>query len=201
LLFKEEIIKARLLNAVGAVQNKKFARKLSVEKISPLFARQFFTDNHLQGHVPSKHNYALIENEELISVMSFAKARYSKNSAEWELTRFATKKNVLVVGGASKLFSAFVSDVCPASVVSYADLNWGEGNVYRNMGFEFKHYSKPNYWYFKSLDDIKSRIKFQKHKLPVELHYLGSEWDIMRSTGWNRFWDCGNAVWIWKAPL
>jgi len=35
-------------------------------------------------------------------------------------------------------------------------------------------------------------------QLLQDLHHLGSEWDIMQHLGWNRFWDCGNSVWVWQ---
>jgi hypothetical protein len=130
--------------------------------------------------------------------MSFVKPRYSKQLAEWEMARFASISGWSVIGGAQKLLSAFIKQYTPISIVSYADLKWGVGNVYEKLNFSFKHYSSPNYWYFKDILDIKSRVAYQKHKLPKDLHHLGSEWVIMQHLGWNRFWDCGNAVWVWS---
>lgn len=198
LLYKEDIIKSRIMNAIGKSEHKIQARKCKVIKVDWQTAKTFYEDNHLQGALTSKLNYALTFNDKVVSVMSFTKSRFSKKLAEWELTRFASEKNTTVIGAASKLFAKFVKDINPASVVSYADLRWGSGKTYEVLGFNFHHQSDANYWYFKDVNEVRSRVAFQKHKLPQEFHHLGSEWDIMQHLGWNRFWDCGNAVWIWK---
>jgi hypothetical protein len=198
LLANEQIIKNRLMNALGKLSTKMHARKMAVVPITFSQAKEFLTANHIQGSVASRYNYALVQGDEIYSVMTFGKSRFSKSVAEWELLRFATRQHYSIAGAASKLFAHFVKEHSPLSVVSYADLKWGRGQVYENMGFSWSHDSQPNYWYFRNLHEIHHRTKFQKHKLPTELHHLGSEWDIMKSQGWNRFWDCGNAVWIWK---
>lgn len=199
LLYKEDIVKQRIISALKQQTNKIGARNLSVFKIDSKVAKQFFNENHLQGGLFTKYNYGLMDKDgKVYSVMGFSKSRFSKKEAEYELVRFASLKNYSVAGAASKLFSAFIKEISPASVVSYANLSWGIGNVYEKMGFEFSHFSKPNYWYFKSPAEIHNRVKFQKHKLPKDLYHLGSEWDIMKHLKWNRFWDSGNAVYIWK---
>ena len=187
-----------MFHQIGKTTKRTYARKLQIKEISNIQARSFFIDNHLQGHLNSKLNYGLVDEAGILySVMSFSKSRFSKELADWELTRFASIKGWSVVGAGQRLFKYFVRQNNPPSVVSYADLKWGHGEIYTKLGFTFKHYSNPNYWYFKTINEIHSRVKFQKHKLPSELHHLGSEWDIMQHLGWNRFWDCGNSVWVW----
>ena len=43
------------------------------------------------------------------------------NDVEWELLRFASKKGVSVVGGASKLFKHFLNNF-EGGIVSYSEL-------------------------------------------------------------------------------
>lgn len=199
LIKNENLIKSRLYNALGVIPNKVFARKLKIVDVDSKIAQDFYNKNHIQGALSSKINIGLSDGIDLLSVMSFSKSRFSKRIAEWELTRFASRLNTNVVGGASKLFKHFIVKHNPQNIVSYADLKWGVGNVYKTLDFEFLHYSQPNYWYFKTMETIHHRVKFQKHKLPTELHHVGSEWDIMKHLGWNRYWDCGNSVWLWKS--
>ena len=194
---KEALIRGRVMNALGKSDRKIHARKCLIVEVEWSVAQSFYDTNHLQGSLRSKKNYALVQGHEIVSMMSFSRPRFSKALADWELTRFASKLGVSVPGAASKLFSGFVRRENPSSVVSYADLRWGEGKTYEILGFQIHHHSQPNYWYFKNSDDIRSRVQFQKHKLPQDLHDLGSEWQIMQHLGWNRFWDCGNAVWLW----
>jgi DNA-directed RNA polymerase subunit RPC12/RpoP/very-short-patch-repair endonuclease len=200
LMYKEDIVKQRIINALKLQTNKMGARSLKLIKIDSKTAKKFFDENHLQGGIFTKYNYGLIDKEgKLYSAMGLSKSRFSKKEAEYELVRFASLKEYSISGAATKLFHAFIKELSPASVISYANLNWGIGNVYENMGFKFSHYSSPNYWYFKSPEEVYSRVKFQKHKLPKELHHLGSEWDIMKHLKWNRFWDSGNAVYVYKS--
>jgi len=197
---KTDIVKNRLLNSLGLNNIKLHARTCNLVELNNSQARTFFNASHLHGHQNSKYIYSLTDKKsnEILAVMSFAKTRFSKKY-EYELLRFATKPGVTLRGAASKLFAHAKNKIGFKTAVSYADLNWGLGNVYENLGFKLSHYSKPNYWYFQSLDDVKSRVGFQKHKLPKELSYLGSEWEIMKYLGYNRYWDTGNAVWIYQS--
>jgi hypothetical protein len=74
-------------------------------------------------------------------------------------------------------------------------LNWGIGDGYQQVGFELSHISHPNYWYFKSLGDIQSRLRFQKHRIQGQAPG-NTEQEIARNMGYERFFDAGNAVWI-----
>jgi len=47
-----------------------------------------------------------------------------------------------------------------------------------------------------------SRNKFQKHKLEKQLDSFDpvkTEWENMKDNGYDRFWDCGNKVWLYQS--
>ena len=89
-----------------------FARKLSIKKLDPITARRWFQETHLQGPVNSLHNFALVDELGHIKCcMSFGKPRFSKH--EWELLRFSSALGVTVVGGASRLLTAFIREYKP----------------------------------------------------------------------------------------
>ncbi len=44
-------------------------------------------------------------------------------------------EGVGVDGGMGKLLKAFIEDVGPDDVMSYADASWSDGDVYRKLGF------------------------------------------------------------------
>jgi hypothetical protein len=73
--------------------------------------------------------------------------------------------------------------------------------MYYKLGFEFSHFSAPNYFYFKNPMVLESRQKYMKHKLEEKLetfdHSL-TEWENMKNNKFNRIWDCGNGVWIYN---
>jgi hypothetical protein len=132
--------------------------------------------------------------------MSFSKPRYNKKY-EWELIRFASKCGHTVTGGASKLFSFFTKTYSAATVISYSDRSRSTGKVYSMMGFDFVNSSAPNYYYTQNYNEFFHRSKFQKHKLANLLTNFVptlTEWENMQNNGYDRIWDCGNDVWVWK---
>ena len=150
----------------------------------------------MQGSVGSKIALGLYLEEELLCLMSFGKNRMSSD-VEWELLRFASKKGVSVVGGASKLFKHFLT-TNTGGIVSYSDRRYSVGNMYSKLGFTFSHFSEPNYFYFKNSLNLESRQKYMKHKLPKLLESFDpslTEVENMRANGYNRIFDCGNSVW------
>ena len=129
--------------------------------------------------------------------MSIGKRKIGKNKdvSSFEILRFCNKIGVNVQGAFSKLFS-YICKTYPGDYISYADLSWGEGNVYKHAGFEFIKYSSPNYWYF--IDNKRfHRYTYRKSEL-VKLGYDSNktEFQIMNEDVKSlRVYDCGNAVW------
>ena len=81
------------------------------------------------------------------------------------------------------------------------DIRYFNGKLYERLGFEFKENTQPNYFYFNYKNDfvLKSRLQFQKHKLPAILDKFDknlSEWENMKLNGYNRIWDCGNKKYV-----
>lgn len=190
----QEIVKGKLKSALG-LSARLHARKLELISLSSANAREFLEENHLQGADKHSKAYGLLDSSGLQAVMTFCKARFSKH--EWELSRFASKVDVTVVGGASKLLTAFKRSVNPTSLVTYADARFSDGAVYEALGFKLKHISPPNYWYIKGGQRL-SRYQAQKHMLAK---LLGSKFDPlltevqnMNKNGWYRLFDCGNYV-------
>ena len=198
-LYKQNIIKSRL-NSILHNTFKIYGRKCTIASVSKADTKEFLNNNHMQGHIGFQYSYGLYYNNKLISIMTFGKPRFNKTH-EYELLRFCTILNHTVVGGASKLYRHFIKTHSPQSIISYCDLRLGTGNVYKQIGMNFSHVTKPNYWYFnKNSMHVYSRIKFQKHKLKKLLPIFDenlTEWENMQNNGWNRFWDCGNSVWTY----
>jgi hypothetical protein len=191
-----------LINILQSNASAVYARKCHVEGISAADVGTFMNSNHIQGYAASSVNFALVHDGCVVAVMTFGKSRFNKQY-QYELIRYAIKRNYNVVGGASKLFKHFIKQYKPTSIISYSDKRWNTGNVYSTIGFEFSHDTKPNYFYFKNNEiQLYSRQHFQKHKLVNKLEIfnpLVSEWDNMKLNKYNRIWDCGNSVWLWTS--
>lgn len=193
---KIEIIKSIIINLLGKSE-KIYARNTDIKVIrNKNIIKEFLLKNHLQGFVNSNINYGLYFNDELVSIMTFMKKRKIFNSKtndeEYEMVRFCNKLNYSVVGGASKLLNRFKKDFSPSKIISYCDISWANGNLYRKLGFTLVKITKPNYHYV--INHIReNRIKYQKHKLVM----LGedpslSEKQIMETKGIYRIYNCGN---------
>jgi hypothetical protein len=199
-LLKQDIILSKLRILFGKA-DKIYARNTKVKMLTAAESKEFYQINHLQGSCHSLVHIGLMHNDTIVSIMSFGKSRFNKNF-EYELTRFCSLQNTTIVGGASKLMTYFIKNYNPQSIISYCDLRFGNGKFYEKLQFTKSHRSNPNYFYFKpgSLD-IYSRQKFQKHKLKGLLPIFDedlTEWENMQVNGYDRIWDCGNDVWIWK---
>lgn len=178
-----------------------FARKCEIRKVEPQESRDFQNDNHLQGAVGSTFDIGLYYNNQLVSLMTFGKPRFSKKY-EWELLRFCNKLGYHIPGGASRLLKHFELINSPKSLISYADRRWSVGNVYEKLGFKFSHASRPDYWYWNwniGGHKLESRVKYQKHKLKnilKEFDPLKTEKQNMADNGYYRIYDCGNLVYV-----
>lgn len=183
---KEAII-SQLKNIFHINENKIYARKTVIKEITdPIVKRDFLQENHKQG---TDHNsqiaIGLYYGDELVSLMTFCKARFS-NECEWELSRFCSKKGYNVIGGASKLFKYFI-DKYNGSVVSYSDIAKTRGTLYEKLGFSLKGISKPSYIWYKSNIDYKTRFQTR----------MKNEKEIMQAQGYHRIYDAGVKTWFY----
>lgn len=198
-LYKQDIVKSRIKNLLGIYDRTVGARVCQIKEVNDKTSKQFIDENHIQGQAISKVNLGLFYQDELVSLMTFSKPRFSKQY-DWELVRFCNKLGYHIPGAAGKLLSYFEKSYSPKSLVSYADRRWSysKKNVYQTLGFTLSHVSAPNYWYFKGIE-FSSRIKYQKHKLAALLETFDpelSEIQNMMANGYNRIFDCGNLVYI-----
>lgn len=203
-IFKREIVKSRLLNFVDKTKSKYYARQTEAREIDSRTADSFLELNHLQGNKKSaKYNIGLYYNDELVSVMTFSNLSLSKNSNKgevadknnWELTRFTSKLNTLVVGAAGKLLKFFIEEKKPKKIVSYADLRWSNGNLYKKLGFSLSHINSPSYWYVINYNERQRHHRFKYRKGKDDNPNL-TEWENRVLQGYDRIWDCGNQCWI-----
>ena len=210
---KRPIIESMLRNLLNANDCKLGARNTHVEGISYLDCKKFLDENHLQGNTASKIRLALRHNitQETLSVMTFnhvrptlgKKTKYNENT--WELSRFCSKLNTSIIGGASKLFQYFINNYNPDVVVSFSDISHTRGNLYKNLGFIEDHETSPSYVWCDIYDKIYyTRVSCQKRFLRKLLNDDSidienqTEREIMESHKFVRIYDCGVICWVYK---
>lgn len=195
----KSIVESILRNALGKNENKIFGRKTKVAEISKKLSASFLRENHLKGTSGCNIAIGLFHNDELVQVTTYGKPRFNK-SHSYEVIRSATKINTTVVGGFSKIHDFFTKNYCSIgdTILTYADRSISNGGVYEKTGFIFDKFTKPGYCYTKK-NLVYSRYEFQKHKLINIEGYSKdkTEWEIMKENKYDRFWDCGNSIFIY----
>ena len=115
----EEIIKSLIKTKLGKVDNRLYARKLTLKPLDTTLRGDFFNNNHLHGDVGASFAFGLFDGEELVQAISFR-----KHKEGMEIARLATKLNTSVVGGFSKLLkysTPCVKEVGYDKIVTYCD--------------------------------------------------------------------------------
>lgn len=199
------IIESQVRNLQGKATHRVGARQCTISDVSTSEASQFLDDNHLQGRTGSSVRLGLFYGGELMALMTFIPPRTQKQMApvEWELVRYAVRRDHSVPGGASRLFKHFIAHHNPASIVSYSDKAKTTGNMYPILGFTLVNESAPGYVWWNGRA-AKKRYECMAYKLKAKYANLPgieamSEAQIMTALGYTKVPNKGNKVWVWRA--
>ena len=131
--------------------------------------------------------------------MAFNKHKLNK-AHQWELVRFCCKAGTSVVGGASKLFTHFIKNYNPTSIVSYSDIAKTTGNLYEVLKFTHLRTTRPQY-HWTDGNTTYTRYQCQLKQLInrgwKQDNDNKSESQVMREHGFFKIYDCGKKVWSW----
>lgn len=190
-------IKAYLSQQLGIAENTYFARNCELKRINNQIAYEFCDKYHLQGGVSSQESLGLYYNSELVMVATFGPQRFN-TPCDAELLRLCSKAYTHIIGGASKLLTAYIRLHPNYKIVSYCNIAKFTGNIYTQLNFKYLGMSRPNYVYVDH-EKVLTRYQCQKHKL-VEQGFDPnlSEAEIMKQRGFNKIYDCGNAVYLYE---
>ena len=199
---KKEIVKSIIKSKLNIFDNILYARKCRINEIDSKTYKTFCNENHIQGSVNSAIKIGLFYNDELVSIMSFGGLRKSLGSKSeegtYEMLRYCSKLNTLILGGASKLFSFFIKKYQPNKIISFSDKRFFNGEVYNQLNFNFSKNTDPNYFYVIDYLKRENRFKYRKDVLIKEgFDKEKTEFQIMEERGIHRIYDCGNKKWIW----
>lgn len=179
------------------------ARKCSVVVISKEVAKTFLNSTHIQGYGKgSLYFFGLVEKAtgELVAVMTFSKHHREIKDSDGLiiLNRFSLRKDAHIPGAASKLLT-FAETVLKTAgitkIISWADLRFSEGNLYRQLKFTEDSKLSPDYCYFNSLtNSLESKQANKKSCLNTPSGM--TELEHTRQLGKYRLYDCGKLRFI-----
>lgn len=202
-----KVVKKTLKHIMGITTERYYARKLTVVKIDKLTTtyRQFYCKNHLQGDPTYGISFALVsENRQIRALMSFAPIQSvrgtSRVEGSWELVRYATKGSV--VGGASKLFTAFLREYAPTYILSYSQNDWFDGAIYPLLGFIKVKDCKHDYrtvWDNKLFHKSYTRRANLSKLLGAKFEPNETEQQNLINNNIPILYDSGKIKWEWKS--
>lgn len=186
--FKRDICKSMIKNRLG-VCNKIWARKCKIVDLDKKEFDNFMNKSHISGSVNSSIRLGLVFNEELVTAIGFRKPRQKKWSGYYEISRFASLQNHVVVGGLSKLIKAFLSRF-NVKIMTYADRRFGEGLGYEKAGFKLIGNTGIDYWYSDGIQ------RFDRFVVKADKDVSEREKAAMLSL--YKVWGCGSNIWIFE---
>lgn len=193
----------KIINLLKQNKQKIYARKCEIKEISSRTVNNFLDKYHLQGRCKNqKICLGLYYKNELVQVLTFGNPRYNKKF-EYELIRLCTESEKIVVGGTNKLFSYFIDNYKPNSIISYCDTSKFSGNIYETLGFTKNSESNPScHWVNLKTKQIVNNNLLLKigfdNLFGTNFGKNISNSELMLKYGFVQVYDCGQDTYIWK---
>lgn len=137
-----------------------YARNCEIRRIGKPEAASFLKENHSYGDASCRYRYGMYLKRytghyldfiaedtylhhpgagELVAVSEFSNPRTwmkgERKIRSYEWVRYASLAGTRISGGMGKMLEHFIREVHPDDIMSYADLEWSDGAVYRRLGF------------------------------------------------------------------
>jgi len=190
--YRKNIIKSMILNKLNITKNKIYARNTDIRIITDnKIIKDFLNENHLQGYTSSSIKIGLFYNNNLISLMIF-----KKKDNNYEITRFVNKLNMIIIGGASKLFNYFIKNHSYDNITTFSNNDYSDGNLYEILNFKKIKNLLPDYSYIYN-KKRRHKFNFRKNKLKKMGYDISTktEHDICLENGLFRIYDSGKIKW------
>lgn len=150
---KQDICKSMIRNKLGYISVKFHARKLNLvesDDVNRSLFKDFFNKNHLQGNGMFKKAFGLVDGSgELLLAISLRRP-FIKRGLRVEVARLASKTDIVVVGGFSRLMKPVLA-WCNANgfekLITYSDCRYSLGETYEKYGFKFAAHTGKDYFY------------------------------------------------------
>jgi len=184
---KKEICKSMILHRLNKSPNRIHARNCEVKLLRRnKDYEQFFNRTHISGHSKSSLAFGLFYNNNLSACLSLRTPFHNKYKNSVEIARFAIELNTHIPGAFSKLYKyakEWAKNNDKQSLITYADLRFGEGKVYES-DFKYIHKTVLDFWYT-DFENRHNRFKFRAQK-----GFTEKEWTELNDV--HRIYGCGS---------
>lgn len=191
----------KIINIINPNKTRIYARDCELIYDPPQKeCNEFLNEYHLQGTCRGQSaRIGSYYNDKLVQLMTFGTSRYNKNY-QWELLRYCSHPDYIIVGGSQKLFKYFVKYFKPESVISYCDKAKFTGNVYNHLGFKLHHSTGPTPHWFNGKIHITDALLRQRgfdQLFKTDYGKGTSNEELMILHGFVKVYDCGQNAYIW----
>lgn len=194
---RQDLVKRHIRQVLGVSDLPKVsARQTEVVALNASEVRPFLEENHIQGFVNSSVYLGLKYQDVLVAVATF-----KRSGEDYVLTRYATSAQVR--GGHSKLVSYFEKNHSYGKLVTFADLTFGSGGLYRTTGWVEDKVLPPDYSYLVDGERVhKFRYRLKRFREDPELVFEEgkTERELALLNGLYRVYDAGKIRFIKPHP-
>lgn len=183
-----DLVKQKIRDILGYSSTPRvYARKTKIVELDKKVAKEFMIDHHIQG-TPAiiSNSFGLTYEDNLVAVMMF-----TKRKSYMELVRYST--SCKVIGGFSKLLKRAQAVLNASKFVSFADLRWSVGEMYKQTGWTLDAVLPPDYKYIEGnqlVHKFNYRHKYLASKLTNYEENI-SEYQNILKHNIHRIYDCG----------
>lgn len=180
-------------------KEKIYARCCHVKELSHKKAKRWAEETGFETNEANLH-FGLVRGHEIIAILSLQ----CNKGVGWIISDYMSNPKYIVSGTFSKLFCHFVRKYHPKSVKVSVPIEYSpnkESNVFVKNGFVFIEQTLPDFGYFKRSDGpVIQRKDAVIHRLRTRKGNLSSksETQLAKQFGYDRIWNCGKYVYLWK---
>lgn len=149
-LVQRELVESKIRHALGKSRHKFYPREGTVKLIEDRVpVREFLEYNHLQGFVGFKMAWGFFVEDQLLAVITLGRPSRAHVAGEgaWEIKRMAIQRDYHLPGVFKRILHHAIPKLQELGVrelISFCDLRWSEGKVYRDLGWELVSESAPS---------------------------------------------------------
>ena len=196
---RKEIVKRHIRRVLNVSDEERVhARKLEIREIPYHEASLFLESTHIQGPATASAYVGGFHNNTLVAIALFAKRNQGDS---FELIRYST--SALVRGGHSKMVAWFEKNYSYDYLLTFADLTFGSGELYKSTGWSVDKVLRPDYSYLRSGSRAhKFGFRIDRFKKDPKLRFEEgmTERDLARMNNLPRIYDAGKIRFVKPHP-